>query len=325
MLFNTQMPVRSYRTLCPRFLHRNKGNAFSSTAPSQIAGVTVMPIFFSIARATFMPVPHFYHGLLKKPSSLLCQTASTFDKHLGEYCQRIEELELLLKNSERNTSNNGSFSLQSLPEVMANVHDIFIHVVTKVENSIHQHMNHMKSTCHVKHRPWQEQNDPSQVADQCETARKEIASKRVHPTLQLREDSQPSTELAGLFSSSGTAGPLTAPHTSPLTSNSSGSGFSVFSMPPSAPSSLLSSFSMTTTTFAPQSPLLWSSSATPQTSLLISSSSFLFCSTCSQFGSTAPLCGTTSGGSTSSTSFSLERKKVKILILLDADRSDLKL
>ena len=41
-------------------------------------------------------------------------------------------MEPLLKISERNTSSDGSFSLQSLPEVMANMHNFFIHVAAKV-------------------------------------------------------------------------------------------------------------------------------------------------------------------------------------------------
>ena len=49
-------------------------------------------------------------------------------------------------------------------------------------------------------------NDPFLEADRRETARQEAAAKRVHPTLNLPANSQPSTQVAGLLPSSGTQG-----------------------------------------------------------------------------------------------------------------------
>jgi len=60
--------------------------------------------------------------------------------------------------------------------------------------------------------------------DHQEAARQEAASKIVHPTLHLPANSQPSTQVVGLFSSSTTS------------SLSIGSGSSLFNTPSSAPS-----------------------------------------------------------------------------------------
>lgn len=158
----------------------------------------------------------------------------------------------------------------------------------------------MKSAYLAEQRSRGEVNDPFLEADRRETARQQAASERVHPTLHLPANSQPSTLVAGLFSSSGA---LPAPHASPLTSNSSGSGLSAFSIPSSAPSSSVPSLFTTPTTSSPVSSFFGSSSATSQTSPFNSSSGSLFGSTPSQFGSTAPSFGTTPGGSLFSTPF----------------------
>lgn len=53
---------------------------------------------------------------------------------MAEYRQRIEEMErLLLVNTEKENSYGSQLSLlQSLPSVMTNVHDFFIHVAAEV-------------------------------------------------------------------------------------------------------------------------------------------------------------------------------------------------
>ena len=143
-----------------------------------------------------------------------------------------------------------------------------------------------------------EVNDPFLEADRRETARQEAASKRVHPTLHLPANSQPSTQVAGLFSSSGTQGALTATQTSAATSSSSsGSGFSLFSTPSAPSSSMSSSLFTTPSTPAPGSSLFGSSSATPQTSLFGSTLSLPGpASTPSLFSNTAPLFSSTPAG-----------------------------
>ncbi|RYR11016.1 hypothetical protein Ahy_B05g079505 isoform B [Arachis hypogaea] len=298
MLRNTEVAVRSFMMLRPRFLHPS-GGASSATAPSQTAGATASSGPSSQPTATsIVPVFDFYSGLPKKPSPFLQQTVLRFEKYLGECHQWIEELEqLILLDSERNGSSNGSSLLQSLPKVMTNVHDFFVHVAAKVE-SIHQYIESMKSAYLADQRRRGEVNDPFLEADRRETARQEAASKRVHPTLHLPANSQPSTQVAGLFSSSGTQGALAAPQTSTATTSSSGSGLSLFSTPSSAPSSSMSSSLFAT----PSTPALgssWfgSSTATPQTSLFGSTSSLPGpASTPSLFSNTAPLFSSTPAG-----------------------------
>lgn len=150
--------------------------------------------------------------------------------------------------------------------------------------SIHQYIESMKSAYLADQRHRGEVNDPFLEADRRETARQEAASKRVHPTLHLPANSQPSTQVAGLFSSSGTQAALPAPQTAASTSSlSSGSGFSLFSTPSSAPSSSMLSSLFTTPTPAPG----------PQTSLFGSTSVPGSASTPSLFGNTTPLFSTT--------------------------------
>lgn len=174
--------------------------------------------------------------------------------------------------------------------------------------SIHQYIESMKSAYLADQRRRGEVNDPFLEADRRETARQEAASKRVHPTLHLPANSQPSTQVAGLFSSSGTQGALTAQQTPATTSSlSTGSGLSLFSTPvSSAPSSSMSSLFTTPTTPAPGASWFASSSATPQTSLFGSASSSLpgATSTPSLFSNATPLFSSTpAGGSLFSTPF----------------------
>ncbi|XP_019421984.1 PREDICTED: nuclear pore complex protein NUP58-like isoform X2 [Lupinus angustifolius] len=303
MLRNTEVAVRSFMMLRPRFLHPS-GGASSATAPSQTPGgpqsSSNQPTATSI-----VPVFDFYNGLPRKPSPFLQQTVLRFEKYIGECHQWIEELEqLLLLDSERNASSHGSSLLQSLPKVMTNVHDFFVHVAAKVE-SIHQYIESMKSAYLADQRRRGEVNDPFLEADRRETARQEAASKRVHPTLHLPANSQPSTQVAGLFSSSGTQGALPAPQTSAAPSSSSlssssGSGFSLFSTPSSAPSSSMSLFA-TPSTPAPGSSWFASSSATAPSSLFGSATSVPGpASTPSLFSNTASLFGSTPGAVTGS-------------------------
>ncbi|XP_028763978.1 nuclear pore complex protein NUP58 [Neltuma alba] len=306
MLRNTEVAIRSFMMLRPRFLQPSGGGASSATAPLQTPGSTVTPSSSSQpTTTTIVPVFDFYYGLPKKPSPFLQQSVLRFEKYLGECRQWIEELEqLLLLDSEKNGSNNRSSLLQSLPKVMTNVHDFFVHVAAKAE-SIHQYIESMKSAYLADQRRWGEVNDPFLEADRRETARQEAASKRVHPTLHLPANTQPSTQVAGLFSSSGTQGTLTATQTSAATtSSSSGSGLSLFSTPSSVPPSSTPSLFTTPTTSAPPPSLFGSSSATPQAAAFSSSSSlFAPSSSPSLFSSSASPFGTSTGGSLFSSPF----------------------
>lgn len=135
MLRNTEMAIRSFMMLRPRFVHPNPGGASSATMPSQPPGATATPgSTVQPASTSIVPVFDFYSGLPKKPSPYLQQTVARFEKYLGECRQWIEELEqLLLLDSERNSSHPGFSLLQSLPKVMSNVHDFFVHVAAKVK------------------------------------------------------------------------------------------------------------------------------------------------------------------------------------------------
>jgi len=152
-------------------------------------------------------------------------------------------------------------------------------------------MESMKTAYLADQRCRGEVNDPFLEADRRETARQEAASKRVHPTLHLPANSQPSTQVAGLFSSSGTQGALVSQQTAATTSSLSiGSGSSLFNTPSSAPSL----FGTPTT---PAQGTSWPapSSATPQGSLFGSASSSLpgATSTPSLFGNSTPLFNST--------------------------------
>ncbi|XP_050388224.1 nuclear pore complex protein NUP58-like [Argentina anserina] len=295
MLRNSEIAVRSFMMLRPRFLRPNAGGTSNGTTPSQAPGSTVTPSLTSQPTATsVVPVFDFYNGVPRKPSPFLQHTIARFEKYLGECRQWIEEIEQLLLNSERSSTNDGSSLLQSLPKVMSNVHDFFVHVAAKVE-SIHQYIVSMKAAYLANQRRLGELNDPFLEADRRETARQEAAAKRVHPTLHLPAISQPSTQVAGLLTSSGTQAASTAPQTSAATAaSSSGSGLSLFSTP-SAPSSssMASTLFATPTTPAPVSNLFGPSSATPQ-----ASTAPLLGSTSQPLGSTTPV-----GGSLFSTPF----------------------
>ncbi|KAL9378412.1 hypothetical protein Peur_029747 [Populus x canadensis] len=312
MLRNTEMAVRSFMMLHPRFLHSNAGGvASNATAPSQPPGTTGIPGSTSQpTSSSIVPVFDFYSGLPKKPSPFLQQTVARFEKYLGECSQWIEELEqLLLLDSERNSSHPGSSLLQSLPKVMSNVHDFFVHVAAKVE-SIHQYIESMKTAYLVDQRRRGDGNDPFLEADRRERARKEAAAKRAHPTLHLPANSQPSTQGAGLFASSATSSASTAPQASTATATApapapSGNAFSLFNTPSVPSSSMSSSLFATPTTSAPVS-TLFGSAATPS---LFGSATQAFgasssapalgsASTPSLFGSTAPAFGTISAGGT---------------------------
>ncbi|MBA0655612.1 hypothetical protein Goklo_008079, partial [Gossypium klotzschianum] len=308
MLRNTEVAVRSFMMLRPRFVHSNTGGASNATAPSQAPGPTTTPgSGAQPTAASMVPVFDFYHGLPKKPSPFLQYTVARFEKYLGECRQWIEELEqLLLLNSDRNSINHASSLLQSLPKVMSNVHDFFVHVAAKVE-SIHQYIESMKTAYLADHRHRGDVNDPFLEADRRETAKQEAAAKRVHPTLHLPANSQPSTQVAGLFASSAAPAAASAPQTSAATSAaSSGGGLSLFSTPSSTPASSMSSslFATPTTGASIQTSLFSSSSG----SLLGSASTpSLFASTVPAFGSTASAGGAPTGSGASFGAASVSR------------------
>ncbi|XP_038702567.1 nuclear pore complex protein NUP58 isoform X2 [Tripterygium wilfordii] len=309
MLRNTEVAIRSFTMLRPRFAHPNVGGASSATAPSQAPGTVTPGSTVQQSVTSIVPLFDFYSGLPKKPSPFLQQTVARFEKYLGECRQWIEELEqLLFLDSDRNSSNPGAL-LQSLPKVMSNVHDFFVHVAAKVE-SIHQYIESMRTAYLADQRRRGAGNDPFLEANRRETAKQEAAAKRVHPTLHLPPNPQPSTKVAGLFASSSTPGQSTALQTvAGPSAGSSGGGFSLLNTPSSAPSVSMPSSSLfaTPSTSAPVSSLFGSSGASPQTPLFGPSSASLFgsASTPSLFNTAASTFGpaTSAGGGLFSTPF----------------------
>ncbi|XP_017258818.1 nuclear pore complex protein NUP58 isoform X2 [Daucus carota subsp. sativus] len=292
MLRNTEVAVRSFMMLRPRFIHSSGGATTNATSSSQYTGAITPSASGQPAGTPMMPVYDFYSGLPKKPSPFLQQTIATFEKYIGESRQWIEELEQLLRlDSEKNSLNSSSSLLQSLPKVMSNVHDFFVHVAAKVE-SIHQYMESMKTAYLADHRRRGHVNDPFLEADRRETAKQEAAARRVHPTQHLPTNPQPSTQVAGLFASSAAPGTSAAPQTSAgLSSAPSGSGTTLFNTPAaSIPASSLFSTPVTTTPVS-----LFGSSASPQTSLFSS-----FSTSTPSFTNTAPLFNSTPAAGMSS-------------------------
>lgn len=289
MLRNTEVAVRSFMMLRPRFLHQ------SAPAAAQASGATATPTASSQAQSTpNAPIFDFYSGIPKKPSPFLQQTVARFEKYLVECRQWVEELEqLMVLDSDRNSS---SSLLQSLPKVMSNVHDFFVHVAAKVE-SIHQYIESMKTAYLADQRRRGDESDPFLEADRRETAKQEAAAKRIHPTLHLPAISQPSTQVAGLISSSAAPGVSSTPQTSSAVSSvSAGSGSSLFATPSVSASS--SSLFPTPTMSAPVSSLFGTSGASPQNSLFGSLSTSTPAFSTPLFGSTPA-----SGASTFSTPF----------------------
>lgn len=144
MLRNTEVAVRSFMILRPRFLHPNTTSASnppiatSQAPPTAASQPSVNPLG---------PVYDFYSGIPKKPSPFLQQTVARFEKYLCECRQWVEELEQLLHlDSEKRSLNSNSSLLESLPKVLSNVHDFFIHVAAKVRK-IHIHATILSSRC----------------------------------------------------------------------------------------------------------------------------------------------------------------------------------
>ncbi|KAI4330308.1 hypothetical protein MLD38_028606 [Melastoma candidum] len=308
MLRNTEMAIRSFMILRQRFALSNPGTTSNPTAPSQTPGTASHQ-----AAITVVPVFDFYNGLPKKPSPFLQQTVARFEKYLVMCRQWVEELEqILLLDSDRNGTGFGSSLVESLPRVMSNVHDFFVHVAAKVE-SIHQYIESMKSAYLADQRRRGDGSDPFIEADRRETARQEAATKRAHPTLHLPAVPQPSTQISGLLTgSSAPAMSGSSQSSGAALSATSGSGFfsSIFSTPAASSPAMPSSLFSTPSTSAPVSSLFGTmagGAATPQTSLFSAPSSSLFgtASVPSPFGTTAPSFGsaTQTGSSIFSTPF----------------------
>lgn len=135
----------------------------------------------------------------------------------------------------------------------------------------------MKAAYLVDQRRRGDAHDPFLEADRRETAKLEAAARRIHPTLNI--PAQPSTQVAGLFSSSATAATSGAPQSSVgLSASSFGSGFSFFNTPASsAPAAAVPSSSIFSTPSASASTFsLFGKTISPQISTPLGSTPSLF-------------------------------------------------
>ncbi|KAL0698475.1 hypothetical protein Bca4012_054597 [Brassica carinata] len=250
MLRDSGTAVESFVMLQPRF-HRSKpggvgvgggGGAVVVSGGSQqpqSQGVNSADPASSGQQET-VQVSYFYRGIPKKPTAFLLQTVVRFEKYLGECQQWVEELEQLLALDSDKYNRHVSL-LESLPNVMSNVHAFFVHVAAKVEN-VHQYIESMRTAYLANQRRRGECNDPFLEADRRETAKQEAAAKRVHPTLHLpaaaaTTSAQTSTQVSGLITNSAIPGSSNAPQT-PAAFPTSGGGLFP-DTPASAPSSSL--------------------------------------------------------------------------------------
>ncbi|CAM6016524.1 unnamed protein product [Sphagnum balticum] len=244
----------------------------------------------------------FYSGPPAKPSMFLQQTVARFEHQLSEYRQRVEELERLLLASSDKEPNFGSqlSLLQSLPTVMTNVHDFFIHVAAEVE-SLHQQTGAMTSAYLVERRRHGDDSNPFIEAERRAVAQQDAAAKRVlHPTLHLPPPQPASTPAATSSSAFGTSfqQPALTATTPTLFSTPTTPAPSIFNTTASntTPAAGASSQSLFGSSFAPAlQGGLFGTSTTPSTGLFGASSGAPATQTPSLFGapaSTSSLFGT---------------------------------
>ncbi|CAN7033523.1 unnamed protein product [Brassica rapa subsp. trilocularis] len=240
MFRNSEVAVGSFMMLQPRFTRSKPvGRAVvvsggdSQQPQAQGQGVNSAPA--SSGEQQAVQVSYFYRGIPKKPTAFLLQTVVRFEKYLGQCRQWVEELEQLLA-LDSDKYNRHVLVLESLPNVMSNVHAFFVHVAAKVEN-VHQYIESMRTAYLTDQRRRGEYNDPFLEADRRETAKQEAAAKRVHPTLHLPVATSTRTQVTGFITNSATPGSSNAPQT-PAALPRSGAGLFP-DTPASAPSSSL--------------------------------------------------------------------------------------
>ena len=138
MFRNSEVAVGSFMMLQPRFTRSKPvGRAVvvsggdSQQPQAQGQGVNSAPA--SSGEQQAVQVSYFYRGIPKKPTAFLLQTVVRFEKYLGQCRQWVEELEQLLA-LDSDKYNRHVLVLESLPNVMSNVHAFFVHVAAKVTN-----------------------------------------------------------------------------------------------------------------------------------------------------------------------------------------------
>ncbi|KAJ1293452.1 hypothetical protein BS78_01G069400 [Paspalum vaginatum] len=138
------------------------------------------------------PSFHYYSSATRRPSPFVQHTVARFERHLGECCKCIPEIEQLVQ-----TKNDKTFpeSLESLSNVMSNVHDYLIHVASKVEH-IHQYVETMRIEYLNDRRRWGDSSDPFLEANNKEVAKQEAAARIIHLMLHPSPAGQATTQVA---------------------------------------------------------------------------------------------------------------------------------
>ncbi|XP_020584814.1 nuclear pore complex protein NUP58 [Phalaenopsis equestris] len=292
MMWNTEVAVRSYMIIRPRFVRPNiSSNLDNVPASNSLAGPASLNPSNQPTSCSMVPLYDFYSGFPKRPSLFMQSSLSQFEKYLAECRQWVEELEqLLLLDNENNSLNSRSSSLQSLPNIMSNVHDFFVHIAAKVER-LHQYIESMKAVYLADQRRRGDGNDPFLEADRRETAKQEAAARRVHPTLHLPAVSaQPTTHGTGLYASA-VIPASSAPQQTAGSSGPPGGGISLFGTSSSTPAATTSSFLFSNPTMStPASSLFGSTGVSQQSTGFGTPTTSLFGSsqTPSLFGASTP-------------------------------------
>jgi nucleoporin p58/p45 len=142
IMWNAEFAISSYAKLRPRFVYLSaegansvfSNHSGSSGAESANSGFSnhsgssgAQSDFHQLL--TMSPRFHCYSSATRRPSPFMQQTVVRFEDDLGKCCKFILELEQLVQMKDDKTF---AESLESLSNVMSNVHDYLIHVASKV-------------------------------------------------------------------------------------------------------------------------------------------------------------------------------------------------
>lgn len=130
LIWDTGFAIRSYMMLRSRFIRQSATTASNVASGNPNTGLgLVSKQTNQLANSSTAPVSEFYSGIPKRPSIFMDQTITKFEKYLCECYQWVEEVQQLVMMEH---GRRGSIALESMPQVMSNVHDFFIHVAAKV-------------------------------------------------------------------------------------------------------------------------------------------------------------------------------------------------
>eukprot|EP00897_Mesotaenium_endlicherianum_P006167 jgi/Mesen1/5579/ME000281S04640 len=210
LLRGTELAVRSFLTLRQRFPRLAGGFAPGAGAGGATPGMPgggmlapSSPQMQTQMHAQAHPHHHaayapelFYAGVPALPSPFLQHTVARFEHALGEFQHQIEEIERLLAPppprrcggddadgdaAMADMAGGGPAAAasvaRSLPSIMANLHDFFMHVAALVE-AVHQQVRSARAAYLADHRRRGDDWDPFLEADRREASKKEDAAAR---------------------------------------------------------------------------------------------------------------------------------------------------